>query len=192
MECTGRSCLHPPGSPEDRVTIQLENGQTLLVPTDVLQLQKDGSYSLPFSLGVSSASHPSTDSNGDRIVVPVLVEELDVQKRKVETGRVRIVKTVHAREQVVDEPLLQEELDVQRVPIHRVADGPVPIRYEGDTMIVPLLEEVFVVEKRLMVKEELHITKHQKTVHRPERVIVRSEEVTVERLPVPPRVESGR
>lgn len=52
----------------------------------------------------------------------------------------------------------------------------------GDVMIVPLLEEVLVVEKRLMLKEELHISKRRTEVHNPQRVILRSEEVTVERI----------
>ena len=32
-----------------------------------------------------------------------------------------------------------------------------PVRREGDVVIVPVMEEVLVVEKRLMLKEELHI-----------------------------------
>jgi len=49
-------------------------------------------------------------------------------------------------------------------------------------MIVPILEEVVVVEKRLMLKEELHISKQRIETHKPQRVTLRSEEVNVERI----------
>ena len=120
------------------------------------------------------------------MVVPVVAEQLEVEKRKVEAGGVRIRKTVSEREEVVDEPLMREEVQVRRVPVNKVVDGPVPVRHVGDTMIVSLLEEVLVVEKRLMVKEELHITKEQVESYRPQRVRLRTEEAVVE------RVEDGR
>ena len=98
----------------------------------------------------------------------------------------RIRKTVSEREEVVDEPLMREEVQVKRVPVNKVVDGPVPVRHVGDTMIVSLLEEVLVVEKRLMLKEELHITKEQVESYRPQRVRLRTEQAVIE------RVEDGR
>ena len=56
------------------------------------------------------------------------------------------------------------------------------VRHDGDTMIVPVYEEVLVVRKRLMLKEELHITRRKREVSRPQTVSVRREEVEVERL----------
>ena len=109
------------------------------------------------------------------------MEELEVGKRTVETGRVQISKRVHEREEVVDVPLLREEVEIQRVAVNRVVEGPVAIRQEGDTTIVPVVEEVLVVEKRLMLKEELRITKRRVEEHRPQRVTLRSEDATVER-----------
>ena len=79
----------------------------------------------------------------------------------------------------------QEEVEIERVPINRPVEGPVPIRYEGDTMIVPLLEEVVVVEKRLILKEELHVRKRHTTAPKPQKVVLRSEQVEVERLAPP-------
>lgn len=53
------------------------------------------------------------------------------------------------RQEVVDLPLLRETAQVVRVAINRQVDGPVPIRHDGDTMIIPVLfQEVLVVEKR--------------------------------------------
>jgi len=110
------------------------------------------------------------------------VEDLDVQTRQVETGGVRLTKVVREREELIDEPLWQEKVEVKRVAVNRVVDGPLSVRHEGDTMIVPILEEILVVEKRLMLTEEIHISKQRMEIHKPQRVTLRSEEVTVERI----------
>ena len=116
------------------------------------------------------------------IVVPVVSEELRVGKTTVKTGQVRLIKTVTEREEVVDEPLLREDVEVLRVPVGLMVDAAPAVRYEGDMMIVPVLEEVLVVEKRLRLKEELHITRRQTQTHAPQSVTLRSEEVAVERI----------
>ena len=114
-------------------------------------------------------------------VVPVIEEELRVGKRVVETGRVRVTKTVHEHEETVDESLMREEYDVERVPIDAFVDGPVGPRYEGETLVVPVLEEVLVVEKRLVVREELRITPKRTEERESRRFTLRKEEVSVER-----------
>ena len=150
----------------------------------MLVLQDDGSYYLPLSFA-ELQGQKNPEQGNEAIVVPVMVEELEVQKRKVETGGVRITKVVHEREEVVDELLLQEELEVERVLINRPVDGPIPIRYVGNTMIVSLLEEVLVVEKRLMLKEELHIHKRQVEARQAQSVTLRSEEAIIQLMDKP-------
>jgi stress response protein YsnF len=68
------------------------------------------------------------------------------------------------------------------VPIERLVEEAIPVRYEGDTMIVSVLEEVLVVEKRLMLKEELHIRKRRVERHQPQCVTLRHEEARVEHI----------
>ena len=94
----------------------------------------------------------------------------------------RIHTTVQTREVLVDEPLVREEVIIERVPVNRVVEGPIPARYEGDTMILSRLEEVLVVETRLLLKEEVHITTRRTERHAPERVTLRHEDVTIERV----------
>jgi uncharacterized protein (TIGR02271 family) len=119
----------------------------------------------------------------EEAVVPVLEEALDVRTRRVETGGgVRVEKTVDEYEECVDEPLTKEEVEVERVAVGRPVDGPLSVRYEGDTMIVPILEEVLVVEKRLVLKEEIRITRRRRELHAPQRVTLRREHATVERI----------
>jgi stress response protein YsnF len=68
------------------------------------------------------------------------------------------------------------------VPVNRVVEGPIPVRYEGDTMVVSVLEEVLVVGTRLLLKEEVHITTRRTETHRPVPVTRRREDVAVERV----------
>jgi uncharacterized protein (TIGR02271 family) len=77
---------------------------------------------------------------------------------------------------------LHDEVVVERVPINRVVEGPVSVRSEEDTLVIPLLEEVLVVEKRLLLKEEIRITKQRVETHAPQRVTLRREEAVVERI----------
>jgi len=77
-----------------------------------------------------------------------------------------------------------EEVEVERVTINRVVEETPPIRREGDTMIIPLLEEVLVVEKRWVLREEVHVRKLSKEVHTPQEVLLRNEQVEIERKAV--------
>ena len=119
-------------------------------------------------------------------VIQVVEEVARITKREVETGRVRLHKTVREVDEPVEVLLRQEELEVERVPVGRVvAEAPAP-RQEGDTYVIPVLEEVLVVEKRLFLKEELRV--RRKATERTAREVVRlrKEEVTVEDLsPLP-------
>lgn len=115
-------------------------------------------------------------------VVPVIEERLRVEKRLEETGTVRISKQVTEYEQPVTIALLKEEIHVERVAINQLIDSPPPaLRYEGETMIIPVLKEVAVVEKRLMLVEELHIVKRQNQMQETQQVKLRKEDVKVER-----------
>ena len=117
------------------------------------------------------------------LVVPVLAETLHVDKQLVETGRVVLHKTVHVETQTVDLPLRQEQVQVQRVAVNRYVDEAPAVRYEGDLMIVPVLREELVVTKRLLLVEELHVRTEVQTVHAPQTVELRREEISYQRLP---------
>ncbi|MFC7515146.1 YsnF/AvaK domain-containing protein [Herbaspirillum sp. GCM10030257] len=165
---------------EAQVWVKLADGTLVLVPSNLLMPREDGVYSLPFTFNT-----PATGDSPTQMTFPVMEEELHVDKRTVETGRgVRIHKTVSQREQTIDQPLMHDELLVEHVTVGRVIaeETPPQMRYEGDTLIVPVLEEVLVVRKQLMLKEEVHIRRQQRSVTDPQSVILRSEQVTVERF----------
>jgi uncharacterized protein (TIGR02271 family) len=118
--------------------------------------------------------------NHEPIVVPVIAEKLFVGKRQVERLGVRLTKTVSEHTETVEVPLIEERTEVERVPVNRAVDAAPQVRYEGDTMIVPVVEEVLVTEKRLVLREELHIRKRKVEVRIPHHVMLRREHIEVE------------
>lgn len=101
----------------------------------------------------------------DEATLPLVEEQLAIEKRPVATGRVRIRTMVDEHLARVSEELEREDVTVERVAINQEVREAPGIREENGVLIVPVLEEVLVVEKRLMLKEELHV--HRKRVREP-------------------------
>jgi stress response protein YsnF len=126
----------------------------------------------------------------DEAVIPLVEESLLVGKREVETGRVRVSVTTDVKEQVVRETLRSEKTEIERVLVGReIAEGEQAptVRQEPDgTVVVPVLEEVLVVERRLVLKEEIRmrVLAVDEAVEQP--VAVRRQRASVERLPPHP------
>ncbi len=130
------------------------------------------------------------DDTAGEAVLPLVEETLLVGKRRVETDRVRVSVSTDIEEQVVRETLRTERTELERVPIGRelAAGEPAPaVRQEPDgTVVVPVLEEVLVVERRLVLKEEIRmrLVAVEEPVEQP--VAVRRQRASVERLPPRP------
>jgi uncharacterized protein (TIGR02271 family) len=122
-----------------------------------------------------------------RTTIPVVEEELVVGKRTRPTGGVRVHKTTSSEEQLVDVPCVKEEVRVERVPLDRPATEAIGPHYEGDTLVIPVFEEVVRVEKHLVLREEVRITKLRRTGHERRRVRVRRERAEVTPTPPPAR-----
>ena len=131
------------------------------------------------------ASETVVSTDQDPLVIPVVAEQLAVGTRTVDTGRgVRVHKTVVEQPVTIDERLARDEVEVRHVPVDRIValeEAPAN-RYEGDTLIVPVLEEVLVVERRVRIKEELHITRIRHSEQYQEQVTLKAEQVEVERF----------
>lgn len=114
--------------------------------------------------------------------IPVIEEQVRVDTEVRETGQVHIAKEVHRENVDLDLPIIHEEAEIERIEINQYVDTPPPpVRYEGDKMIIPVLKEVLVVEKRLLVVEEIHVTKRRTEEHNTTHVELRREEIRVER-----------
>ena len=108
-----------------------------------------------------------------------------VSVREAVTGRVRVRTETKTFAEVVRQDLRGMRAEVVRMPINRTlepGERPPEPRTEGDVMIIPIFEEVIVVEKRLVLKEELHITQHLTTETVEVPVDLRRQRAVVERL----------
>ena len=114
-------------------------------------------------------------------VVPLAREELEVGKRSVERGRVRVRKTVRSREELVEQPLQHDQVTVERVTVNREIDAPPQPRYERDALVIPVIEEVLVTRKQLVLKEEIYIRRRSVETVYQTRVQLRGEDVEIER-----------
>lgn len=116
-------------------------------------------------------------------------EEVSVALRIAEIARVRIETVTSDVEHPVHQALATEAAEIVHVPRgHFVDEAPSP-RFEGDLVIVPVLEERVVVEKRLFLKEELHIRRVRSVADHTETVFLRRQDVNVSRTPSDPTTD---
>ena len=147
----------------------------------------------PDNLGAGAAPTPPerlpiAATEGPR-VLPIIEERAVVHREIVETGRVRLTRRMHETNEEISVPVQHDEVDVERVPINQTLPAgalPPATRYEGDVLIIPVVREVAVVETRLLVVEELRVTKRQVTTTHTEPVHLRREELLIERIPTAP------
>ncbi|WP_375459633.1 YsnF/AvaK domain-containing protein [uncultured Enterovirga sp.] len=116
--------------------------------------------------------------------VPIVEEEAHIEKRQVESDRVRVSTHTDLVEEHLRETLRTDEVEVMRVPVNRTlepGEAAPTIRTEGNVTIVPVLEEIAVVEKRLLLREELHILRDTTTETVEVPVTLRKQRAVVDR-----------
>lgn len=128
-------------------------------------------------------SEPNLPENVERI--PLVEEEARVEIEKKRTSTVRISTHTSTQQEWVAAELTRSDVQVTTVPVGRHVDEAPQVRTEGDTTIIPVFEEVIVVEKRLYLREEIHITRHSSVEAINEPVLLRKQEISVERIPDP-------
>jgi uncharacterized protein (TIGR02271 family) len=133
---------------------------------------------------MQSRTEDETPNTAAEAVIPLAAEEIAVAKQVVETGRVRISRVTHEREQLIDEMLARETAEITRVPVGRPIQVMPAVREEGDVVVIPIVEEMLVVERRLVLKEEVRIRRIQTMERHQDSVTLRHQEAVVTRLPV--------
>ena len=127
----------------------------------------------------------------EEVIVPVHTEQAEMTRRSTVTGRVTVSTVTKVRDELIDELLTNEHTEIERVAIRQLVDEVPGIREEGDTTVIPVVEEVLIVERRLFLKEEVRVrrvktmTRHQQTVTLREQdaVITRAMEAETDNLP---------
>lgn len=160
---------------EPLARVRLSHGVELMIPFEVLQHDSGGGYRLP-----GRWSDFAGRSDRGTTTIPVIQERVTVSVRPAPERKVRVRRRVVSEPQVVETPLWHERIDIQRVPVGAIVDSAPAARQEEDVLIVPVVEEVAVVEKRLRVREELRIrVVRERRIHR-ETVELRRHEVDIE------------
>jgi uncharacterized protein (TIGR02271 family) len=122
-----------------------------------------------------------TGPHNDDVVIPLFADSVSVDRRKVEGNTIRLTVQTNTREHLIDEKLEHMCVEIERIPIGRTIEAAPPVRTEGDTVIIPVIEERVVVERRLVLKEEIILRRVRTTERHQESVVLREQEVLVER-----------
>ena len=135
----------------------------------------------PEKQGQTPAKNVEETKDNDQLVVPLHAEEVSVAKRRVVTGQVRVGTITKESEQLVEELLEHEHVEIERIAVGKEVDKAPAVRQEGDTLIIPVLEEIVVVERRLLLKEEVRVRRTREKQPYQERVVIRKQEAVITR-----------
>jgi uncharacterized protein (TIGR02271 family) len=152
----------------------LDSQDSLAVRHTIMTSNSDGDV----PLRSDAARSPGEETQADQ-ALPLFAEELQVRKETRETGRLRVSKRTLERDVIVDEELTRERVEVETVPIGRRIEAMPAVRQEGETTIIPVVEEVLFVERRLMLKEEIRLTRVRTFERHKETVTLRHQEALV-------------
>lgn len=130
---------------------------------------------------VTSVSAERTADHSDTL--RLFAEDVAVTRETEETGRVRVGKVTRTRDHLIDEMLARHSVEVQTVPVGRNVDAIPAVKDDGETMIIPVVEEIVVVERRLFLKEEIHVRRVLTNERHQETVQLRYQEAVVTRIP---------
>ena len=137
----------------------------------------------PATAGSADTSCNSGDAGSGSIAL--VEEQLEVGKREVERGRVVVRTRVEERDEVAEIELRQEDVTVERIARGVPVETMPVTREEDGVLIVPVVEEQLVVTTRLILKEEIRITRRSRTELVREPVRLRVEQADIERLASP-------
>ena len=173
------------------VPIRLESGQQVRLAPDLVERRPDGSLVARVSFAdvadgaaraVESVRRDAPRDPGAPRDFGRVLKEVDRALVSVRTGQT---------EETVTEPAWRETVNVRREAVDAVVTEVEDVRHDGNVTIVPMYEEVVVVERRLVLRERLHITISREETRIPHTVVLRHQYVEVERQPVRDAPPSG-
>jgi uncharacterized protein (TIGR02271 family) len=128
------------------------------------------------------------DLNNERRIIPVIEEHLHIAKEILEVSKVIISKKIVEDQLDTEIKVFHDEVTVENKIIDEYIEGELPkIRTEGETTIIPVIKEVII--KRMLLVEEIHITRHRKETSVPVHEVLRKEEITITRNNSLPKAE---
>ena len=118
----------------------------------------------------------------EKATLTLVQEEAHVDKRSVPTGKVRVHTVLDNVEEIASATLQEEQVDVTRVPVNQPVNEAPTVRTVDGVTIVPVLEEIMVIEKQLILREELHIHRRVTTAKIEVPVSLKKQRAVIERV----------
>ncbi|MDZ4799481.1 MAG: DUF2382 domain-containing protein [Bryobacteraceae bacterium] len=135
--------------PSEQSRVILEDGTELTAPASDLEAQNDGSFLLRRSQDPPVQNVPESTHPTSQPPAPAAISA---------------------------ETLFADEVGIDRVAVNQIVDELPTNRQEGDILIIPVVEEILVVQKRYMIKEEIRINRSRRPVSEPRRILVNGQE----------------
>jgi uncharacterized protein (TIGR02271 family) len=151
----------PSLGPEDEVTTEFERRVRVHYGLDA---EERAGWGAPYAGAAepteARSADPAPDISGheDDIRVRRSEEEIRVETREREAGEMRVRKRVRTETERLTVPKKRVEVSVERVPVEGDETATAP-QIGEEEIVVPVVEEEIVVEKRPVVKEEIRIRK---------------------------------
>jgi uncharacterized protein (TIGR02271 family) len=168
------------------------------IPYDAFEGVNDGRLHLGRRGTSYVANHPDPLAlNAEAAMrLPVIEEQVHVEKRLVDRGYIEIRKTVVTEQVMIPVELRREVIEVRRVDTQEaresIIDTPgAPSPFEPDVIRIPVLRETAVIQKNVVVTSEIVVERTSVSEHQEIPVTVRRERVSVTRDDQPQTVDPG-
>lgn len=136
--------------------------RTMMVPYELIDMDQSTGDVLVIQGAVGDLLQPGIgiDEHETRSF-GLAAEEAIAHVHEVSRGRVVVDKRVELVPHEANVDVGTDRVDVERVAVGEEVDTPPQTRQEGDTLVVPVVEEVLVVTKRYRIIEEVRVTKYR-------------------------------
>jgi uncharacterized protein (TIGR02271 family) len=127
------------------------------------------------------AENNNTSNKKENEIIRVHQEGIDISKKVVDRRKISLHKSVNTETVSHDIPLLHDNIRIEHITFNKeVAEIP-KIREKGNMIIIPVIEEVAVVTKKIMLVKEIHITNEQTEKIEHIETSLRKESVTIDK-----------
>jgi uncharacterized protein (TIGR02271 family) len=130
---------------------------------------------------VGAADTPGPDRQGEYIL-PLHEEVVECHKQVVRTGAVRVSRRTRQESTTVEAQLALHGVVIDRKEVGKPVDRIPAVRAEGDTIVIPVVEEVLITQRQLVLKEEVRIRPTRTSRRHVETVVLRKNYAVVERI----------
>jgi stress response protein YsnF len=170
--------------PGQAVSVRLDSGERLRLAPDLVGPGPDGA--LVARVAFADATRVAASGTFGGETFQEIQERLNVTRVLREVERARVSVRTGTTEETITEDAWREAVEVRRIPVDEIVHQVEDVRTDGNETIIPIYEEIVVVERRLVLRERLHVTLRREETRIPQRVVLRHQFVEVERLPTGP------